>query len=315
MLLKKESLIKELTYRVSWNTLVTHELSSMNLNDRAVSAEDMYMEIGSVILGCNLENTNKHSANFPVIDLCDKFARIAAQVTVDEERSKIDKTLKSFLEKKMDDEFTDLYFFIVGRKPEYKKPFEAGVKLKFDPSKHIIDNSTLYSIAKSADLGLLEALIQVVRKHIEFPQDEGRASACDRTPFAWFTMLWTSIRSVLTVVTSSVIPDFYGEKEFKPEIATTISADFLNDLRMSSGYLIEHLPAPTVIKIRSFLIECKNTLEAIERFSIASVPGEMRNLEAWATADSLRAGLTKTVADLDATFQVDARKLHKAKTI
>ena len=321
MPLQEEILFKEFVERISYNTIICRNLSSVNLHDRVVLSETLYEKIGSILLQCNFTNANTERANFPVVDLIDVKSGIAAQVTVDEERSKIDGTIEKFISKELYKKFSKLYFFIIGEAPRYRTAFDTDGKFDFDASKHIIDDRKLVAMAKSLGIDALLTLTKVTKDHVKFPVDTPlvTANAPQNTPLVIayapqkrekIAALWSCIWSLRIIAKDSVVPDFEGRDQLRPELAPDLSKSFLEDLSKHIGGLITTLSTDTIIKVRMFVEQYDQSLKTIEAFSAASIPGQMRDFKTWAAADEMQAKLSKTALALEDALRDETREFR-----
>lgn len=95
--------------------------SKQNHTTDNVIAEDFFRDFLNLIYGYELENLNDFEDNSPAIDLGDKNIKKCYQITTSNDRSKIDKTLNGFNNRKLYRDFEWLYILIIGNKKNYRK--------------------------------------------------------------------------------------------------------------------------------------------------------------------------------------------------
>ena len=87
-----------------------------NLLDDNVFSEDFIKDLLNVCMGWNLVNLNEDVNGFPGIDLGDKKRHIGVQITSTKTSKKIIDSLDTIVDNKVDNEFNEIYFLILGRK-------------------------------------------------------------------------------------------------------------------------------------------------------------------------------------------------------
>ena len=85
---------------------------SLNLRDINYHCENFYRDLLNIVYELNLINLNSESNNQDTIDLADKKAKKAYQVTASVTRAKVSKTLKGFNEKYTSD-YTELFVLFI----------------------------------------------------------------------------------------------------------------------------------------------------------------------------------------------------------
>lgn len=149
---------KEMYLKIITDSLGTlaHQVeyrNSINLFDINIVAEDFFKDFLNLVYGYNLINLNIIEKNASAIDLGDSASKIAIQVTSDNSSTKIDETIKKFVERKLYNQYDRLLFLILTRKKKYSKVFETNNLFDFDKEKDIIDNKDIlqYLRDKSTD--------------------------------------------------------------------------------------------------------------------------------------------------------------------
>ena len=112
-MIRSDLIIKEINDILTFHVMSTGHLTRANLNDQAVLSEGMCSELGSVLFECNLKSVAGVKSNTEAIDLEDRSKRIAVQVTVRNDRKKIQETLDKFLSGGANPAFDQLNFIIL----------------------------------------------------------------------------------------------------------------------------------------------------------------------------------------------------------
>jgi len=86
------------------------------LTDLNIYIEDYYRKILNIALGVNMENLNATRSNEPGLDIGDKTAKIAFQVTSNKTSAKINNTLEKIKDNDLQTVFTCIRILIVGEK-------------------------------------------------------------------------------------------------------------------------------------------------------------------------------------------------------
>ena len=139
---KKEHNLKVIADKLA---LFKHTISmrdSSSLYDINICAEDVICELLNIVYGFQLKNLNCERKNYPGIDLGDTDNGIAVQITSDNSREKVKKTLNKFAEYGYMDKYSRLILFILGDKKRFSSPFESG-QLQFSAKKDILDFNDL----------------------------------------------------------------------------------------------------------------------------------------------------------------------------
>jgi SMEK domain-containing protein len=122
----------------NWELKISN-LNSLNLYDANFFSEHSICELLNCIFDYNLINTNAILKNHPAIDLGDKFNRISFQVTSVKSSKKIQETIDKFFENKFDNDYDELFIFILGKKQNKYIDFILPSDFSFNKNKHILD--------------------------------------------------------------------------------------------------------------------------------------------------------------------------------
>ena len=161
--LKREEYEKGIITALTEIVLKTKNLNAAHFYDTNNVAEDFYCGFLNRLYGYSLHNMNNLQANYPGIDLGSKKEGIAVQVTADGKRSKIEKTIRTFIKNEYYNDYSRLIVVIIGAKPRYKRPFDTEGLFTFDPAKDVLDVSDLINEIKSlTDIDAIEALYNFI---------------------------------------------------------------------------------------------------------------------------------------------------------
>lgn len=113
-------------------------LNTLNYYDINISCEKFYMYLLNLIYGWNLKNINDEENNAVSIDLYDKEARVAVQVTSDSNANKIRETIKKHIKNNRHNEYDRLVFVVITHNKDYRADFVTEGKFVFDKKRDII---------------------------------------------------------------------------------------------------------------------------------------------------------------------------------
>ncbi len=176
-----------------FSDLITHQaqvaknLARANLLNRAVLAERLCARMAGILLDRQFESTNRLRANQDSYDL--RSAKtptqpaICAQVTIREDREKIAETLVTFFKHGHGSRYDSLYIFIIGYKPDLKKPFTTVGSFKFDAAEHVIDVPDMIRIATALPIGRLRELVETIEEEVVYRRSMRRFLRKMAAPF------------------------------------------------------------------------------------------------------------------------------------
>lgn len=160
-----DSIIQRLSYLKSQVEVST----SQNLTDINIYAENFFRDFLNLVFGHNFNNINIDEKNAAAIDLGDKVARIAVQVTSTSEFSKIEKTVTKFNEKKLYETYDELKIVIVGNKKAYKKKKVGNFsKHELDIDKDVWDIPALVEIIGDKSTSEIQEIRNFLEEQIQF---------------------------------------------------------------------------------------------------------------------------------------------------
>jgi hypothetical protein len=119
--------------------------------------------------GLSLEVMDRIQANFPAIDLGDKKAGVAFQVTVDKSGAKIQQTLNTFVTNRLSETYPRLLVLIIGRRQGQYKALTLPSGFRFDPETDVIDTGKLAKDAEKLDTPELQRLAAIFGEELKSP--------------------------------------------------------------------------------------------------------------------------------------------------
>lgn len=154
MALQKQVIIQRITDNLSFNSGSIAMENALGLFDSNRGAQDFFRQLLKLTCGYNnLEELDKlnDKTNYYAIDLGDKVARIAFQITTDNTSTKIKDTIEKFNKYALYDTYDRLVVFIIGKKKSYSTSFPTASKLKFDAEKDIWDDADFVKLINAID--------------------------------------------------------------------------------------------------------------------------------------------------------------------
>lgn len=164
-----DSIIERLSYIKSQVEIST----SLNLTDINIYSENFFRDLLNLVLNYQFQNINIDEKNTAAIDLGDKSAKVAVQVTSTNDFTKIEKTVTKFNEKKLYETYDELIVVIIGNKKDYrKKKVGDSYKHELDVAKDVWDISALVELIGDKSVkdiqkvrGFLEEQVQFISKN------------------------------------------------------------------------------------------------------------------------------------------------------
>ncbi len=171
----KKSIANNLTFLSKSTTLE----NVIGLFDSNRSAQDFFSGLFKLVFGySNLKELDKSNdvTNYPGIDLGDETARIAFQITTQNDSKKIKDTIQTFINHKYYEKYERLVFFIIGEKQSsYTTTFDTQGKFYFDKDTDIWDDNFLIkNIDKIPEISKLEAIQKFLEDNLleyKFPEN------------------------------------------------------------------------------------------------------------------------------------------------
>lgn len=124
--MNRSDLIKAITHYLAHLSLQIAHLSSLNLQDDNIHAENFFRDLLNISLGYNLKNINIIEKNARAIDLGDEGERLAIQVTSTSDLGKIKHTHRGFVKGVLNSKYDRLVILIIGEKRAYRETALGG---------------------------------------------------------------------------------------------------------------------------------------------------------------------------------------------
>jgi hypothetical protein len=147
--------------------LYTKNRQSANFADMPAIIEEFAGKTFNAIEGLSLANANLISVNFPTVDLIDTAQRVAVQVTITADSTKIKKTIKDFEAKdpvtglRPADSFDRLIIFGFCKLTRPKSPLPAYCEL-------VSMTDIVKRLTQQGNLAHIEAIIEAIQSHLDY---------------------------------------------------------------------------------------------------------------------------------------------------
>lgn len=183
MAYKKQRVLQSIADNLSFNSGSIALENAIGLFDSNRGAQDFFAKLLSLVCGYNdLKDLDKLNGivNYPAIDLGDKAARVAFQITTENTSDKIKDTIRLFNENHLADDYDRLIVFIIGKKRNYTTTFSTDSKFTFDPENDIWDDEIFVkhinkiendSVIREVESFLNDNLLEYKYPEHLFPQD------------------------------------------------------------------------------------------------------------------------------------------------
>lgn len=170
-MLRKEKYIKNIISNISFyiNSVQTEvEFSNeLGLYDIDIIIEDFFCGLLNLLYDYELENKNKEVKNAAAIDLYDSKHKTAVQVTADNTRDKVNKTIDMFIHKKLYKEYDRLLVVFSKDKPNFTKPFDTKGFFHFNPEADILDMKDLLKRTRALDTQKIKAVSDYIESEVD----------------------------------------------------------------------------------------------------------------------------------------------------
>ena len=164
--MKREKYINFITDSLAGLKCQVEFRNSINLYDIDIIAEDFYKDLLNLVYGYNLFNLNTIDKNAIAIDLADKEAKISIQITADNSRNKINKTIEKFIEKKLYKDYERLIILILTQKKSYRNEFNTEGHFYFNKDKDILDYKNILVKIKEGDIAYLKKIADFLEEEL-----------------------------------------------------------------------------------------------------------------------------------------------------
>lgn len=164
VMLRKKEIYDKIVHILSVFKNEIEAKASANLLDDNVLSENLIKDLLNECMGWNLVNLNSEQSNFPGIDLGDQERRIAVQITSTKTSKKIEDSLKTIIRNKVDESYTEIYFFILGKKQtSYSVKFDQYATLDCSVE-NIWDIDTLLNMCSSFDAAKSKRILDILER-------------------------------------------------------------------------------------------------------------------------------------------------------
>lgn len=170
-MLVREEYLKKITDTLSLLQLSVKNRAILHLFDTNTVAETFFAEFLNALYGHNLVNLNFQNQNTASVDLGDKQARIAYQVTSDPSPSKVQDAIDKFITHGLDTDYDVLNVLIIGYKQRQYTTVDTKT-LAFDVSSNVIDIKDLIREAGSKGTDRLAAACKVIAREAGIVESE-----------------------------------------------------------------------------------------------------------------------------------------------
>jgi hypothetical protein len=159
----REYRVKRIVEKLTVLQNYLENVTSINLNDGNLMAENLAAGLLNIIFDWELVNLNS-TQNVAGIDLGDYSNKIAVQVTRDNSSKKIKETVEKFFAYQHDKNFNQLYIFMLATKKKYRTLFKPPAFLnKFNTEENILDFKGTIALIKNLsieNLGKIESFLE-----------------------------------------------------------------------------------------------------------------------------------------------------------
>lgn len=172
-MLAEESYIKSITTYLSIFSDYIETLSSINLHDASVVAENFCAKLMNLAFSLELDNANHLMKNAEVIDLYDTLNKVSVQVTSNKKLDKVKGCLNAFIEKELYEEYKTLYIYILTSKQKsYKVDPVSLSDFSFDAKIHVLDKKDLIFKIQGKSLILQKEILELCKDNIPLPKED-----------------------------------------------------------------------------------------------------------------------------------------------
>ena len=166
MVLTSAQLFEGIVMRLSVLRYVVKSMSKKGLTDVNRHCERFYCEVLNQVYDYHLQNANDAKMNAAAIDLADPGARLCFQLSSTSDRAKVEKTIKTFIDKDLHKQYDRLMFLMLVEKTNHSKAFDTGGHFTFHKKADIIDIDDLLGAIEKMPLDRLQKLSDYVVAHL-----------------------------------------------------------------------------------------------------------------------------------------------------
>ncbi|MDR6434326.1 SMEK domain-containing protein [Brucella pseudogrignonensis] len=160
-------LVNQAHYYLSVIKALIETNRTVYLTDINKRAEDFYREVLNIVVGLDLININIEEPNAAAIDLGDKKARIAIQVTSTKDISKIKSTFDKFIEKGLNASYDQLIVLNIIKAGDHRKVSlddASGFTFQFD--RDLWDMNTVVKRLEDCEIEAVEELLDYLKDNV-----------------------------------------------------------------------------------------------------------------------------------------------------
>ena len=174
-MLKKKELIEQIAVNIAHLKATVETHNSVHFFDLNVVSEDFFAALLNLVYGYDLENLNHEELNKAAVDLGDKKNRIAVQVTSQRTKPKIQKTLNTFYEHGLTDDYDMLKVLIIGDRTGNYPTLKVPEGMSFSGDSDVIDISGLMKDICGLDTEILSSMKNLIDREFTdpFPKTSG----------------------------------------------------------------------------------------------------------------------------------------------
>ena len=165
-MMKKKELLENINRNLILLKYYVQNQNKSGLYDINIYCEDFFIDILNETFDWKLENLNQEYINYPAIDLGDINNRICIQVTSTIDSINIKDTIKKFLEKKLYNNYDELFIFILGDKKEYRFKPTTEDQFVFTLSDYIFDINDLSRKIMGLDIGKVKKICGYLNENL-----------------------------------------------------------------------------------------------------------------------------------------------------
>ncbi|MBY3258843.1 SMEK domain-containing protein [Rhizobium laguerreae] len=159
--LEVERVLERIVVKLSVLEVYPKRMSSLGLNDSAILSENFFMELFNRMYGLALKV--ELLPNAPAIDLKDRTAKVAYQVTVRQDTAKIKECTDMFRRHGFDQHYNELRIFIVGSSTAERNQPPIGAC-----AVSIVDMADVLREIRGFDIATMKRIAELIDSYISF---------------------------------------------------------------------------------------------------------------------------------------------------
>lgn len=163
---KKKELLEFIAMRLAHLKAYVSTVNSIHLFDVNVVAEDFFASLLNEVYGYSLVNLNHADLNCAAIDLGDPGQRVAFQVTSERTKAKIQKTVNTFVQHGLEDQYDTLKVIIIGDRTGDYPNLAVPSGITFNGKNDVVDIAGLMNNINRLDVSTLERIATLIRSEL-----------------------------------------------------------------------------------------------------------------------------------------------------